>query len=73
LSSPFDDALEHRELARAAEVYASTRGGPGSPEYRAAWLQFRRKVKTIEDLRSARARAAVRARTRRAAGLELEP
>lgn len=60
MGSPFDRALEQREFERAAVAYASARGAPGTPEYRAAWLYFRRRVQTGENLRRARAKAVAR-------------
>jgi hypothetical protein len=58
LSSAFDHALELQELQEAAEAYASRHGEPGSEAYREAWMRFRRRVRTVEDLRRMRARAA---------------
>jgi hypothetical protein len=60
MGSPFDEALERLELARAANAYASARGTPDDREYWAAWLRFRHNVKTTEDLTRVRARAAQR-------------
>jgi hypothetical protein len=64
LSNPFDDALVRRELLLAADEYASRQGERGSPAYRAAWLRFRQRIKTEEDVR--RWRAAVARRNQRA-------
>jgi len=46
----FDQALENQALGEAAEDYALHHGNPGSPEYRAAWLRFRQRVRTVDDL-----------------------
>lgn len=51
MSGPFDRSLETRELLAAAEEHALRRGEPGTAAYRAAWLEFRQRVRTIEDLR----------------------
>ena len=60
--TPFDRALELRALREAAEVYAGQRGKPGSASYRSAWLTFRRRIRSMEDLRRWRASAARRGR-----------
>ena len=60
MPTPFDKSLEARALREAAETYALGRGDSGSPEYRAAWLRFRQRIKTIEHLQSWRASAARR-------------
>jgi GAF domain-containing protein len=49
-SSPFDRSLETRALIAAAEEYALRRGPRQTPAYRAAWLEFRHRIRTIEDL-----------------------
>jgi hypothetical protein len=59
--TPFDDALEQRDLREAADAYASQYGESGSGAYREAWLRFRRRIRTLEDLRQMR--AATRRRT----------
>lgn len=51
----FDNALELNELAREAKAYASRHGEPGSADYRAAWLRFRQKVQSVDDLQRLRA------------------
>ena len=51
MSSSFDRSLETRELIAAAEEYALRRGPRQTPAYRAAWLEFRHRIRTIEDLR----------------------
>jgi hypothetical protein len=56
--TPFDRALELLELRRAADVYASRHGEPGSAAYRAAWLRFRQRILCIEDLQRMRASSA---------------
>jgi hypothetical protein len=63
-STVFDRALELLELRRAAEAYASRHGDIGSVGYRAAWLRFRQRVQSIDDLQWMRAKAA-RAKPRR--------
>ena len=57
-STVFDRALELQELRRAAEAYASRHGDVGSVRYRAAWLRFRQRVQSIDDLQRMRAKAA---------------
>jgi hypothetical protein len=59
--TPFDRALELRALREAAEAYAGQRGKPGSATYRRAWLTFRRRIRSMEDLRQWRAAAVRRA------------
>jgi hypothetical protein len=54
MTSPFDRSLEIRALSAAAEEYALRHGKRGTARYRAAWFEFRQRVKTIEDLRRAR-------------------
>jgi len=54
LSTPFDIALEQRELQEAVDTYASRYGEPGSPAYREAWARFRQQIRTDGDLRQAR-------------------
>lgn len=56
--SAFDRSLELRELRRAAEAYAARRGEPGSASYRDAWLRFRRRIPSIEDLQRIRTASA---------------
>lgn len=46
----FDQALENQALLEAAENYARQLGRRGSPEYRAAWLLFRGRIRTVGDL-----------------------
>lgn len=50
MGTAFDQALENHALLEAAEHYALQRGGPRSPEYRAAWIRFRSQIRTIDDL-----------------------
>lgn len=64
VGTPFDRALELRELRRAAEAYASRHGEVGSAGYRAAWLKFRQRIQSIHELQRLRAKAA-RAKPRR--------
>jgi len=45
-----DQALEYQALREAAEDYTRTPGNPGSPEYRAAWVRFRYRIRTLDDL-----------------------
>jgi uncharacterized protein with gpF-like domain len=65
---PFDRALELHDLDEAADEFASRHGEHGSADYREAWLRFRARVHTAEDLRrlrlAARERAAKTARDR---------
>jgi hypothetical protein len=56
----FDHALELHDLRVAAEMYAASHGEPGSAGYRAAWLRFRRRIHSIEDLQRLRAASAPR-------------
>lgn len=58
--TPLDRALELRALREAAEAYAAQRGEPGSASYRRAWLTFRQRIQSTEDLRRLRAAAATR-------------
>lgn len=51
MTTPFDRALETRELTAAADAYALRHGQPGSLAYRAAWMRFRHRINTIDDLR----------------------
>lgn len=63
MQTPFDTALQYSDLIDAAEEYALTHGDPGTPEYRVAWLRFRRRIRTGDDLhrwRAARARRSSR-------------
>jgi hypothetical protein len=62
----FDQALEQRALREAAEAYATRHGEPGSPAYRAAWLRFRQRIRTLDDLRAAREARRRRAKLDRA-------
>jgi hypothetical protein len=55
--SAFDQALSFRMLREAADDYASRHGRHGSAEYRAAWLRFRQRVKSLDDLQRIRAKA----------------
>jgi hypothetical protein len=57
LSNPFDRSLEARGLNEAAHAYARRQSEPGTPEYRAAWLRFRERIKTFGDLQRWRAQA----------------
>jgi GAF domain-containing protein len=50
MGSPFDRSLEEHALGVAAEAYARRFGDLRSEGYRTAWLEFRRRVRTIEDL-----------------------
>jgi hypothetical protein len=50
MRTAFDQALEERALREAAEDYALKRGKPGSPDYDAARLRFRRRIRTLGDL-----------------------
>lgn len=59
----FDRALELLALGQAAEAYASRRGDPGSAGYRRAWLSFRRRFHSLQELREWRASAASRTQT----------
>lgn len=63
--TPFDRALELRALREAAELYAGQRGKPGSASYRSAWLTFRRRIRSMEDLRRWRTSTARRGRPAR--------
>jgi hypothetical protein len=58
MGTPFDRALELVELRRAAEAYASRHGQVGSAGYRTAWLKFRRRIQSIDELQRWRAKAA---------------
>jgi hypothetical protein len=60
---PFDRSLELHDLDEAADEYALRHGEPGSATYMGAWVRFRQRIKTAEDLRDMRATA-----RRRAAG-----
>lgn len=66
MANAFDQALELTDVLVAAERYALRRGEPGSAAYFVAWLRFRRRVRTGEDLRRLRAAAEARQRARRA-------
>jgi GAF domain-containing protein len=57
MTSPFDRSLEAHELGVAARGYAQRHGKPGTVEYREAWLEFRARVRTTEDLRRLREEA----------------
>lgn len=50
MPSPFDIALVNHAVYGAAIDYARQVAPPGTPEYQAAWLEFRRSVRTPEDL-----------------------
>ena len=54
-SGAFDLALGNKFLYSARERYALEHGDFGTREYRSAWLAFSRKVRTLDDLRAARA------------------
>lgn len=56
----FDRALELHDLDEAAIAYALRHGEPESASYQAAWLKFRRGIRTADDLRRARQAAARR-------------
>ena len=66
LKTAFDIALEQDELLRATEDYALRHGAVYSTEYRKAWLRFRQRIRTPEDL--AALRLAQHRRARRASG-----
>jgi predicted RNA polymerase sigma factor len=55
MRTAFDQALEERALREAAEDYALKRGKSGSPDYDAAWLRFRHRIRTLDDLERWRA------------------
>jgi hypothetical protein len=60
LSTPFDDSREARESNEAAHAYVrAAERTPETPEYRAAWLRFRERIKTTADLDRWRAQASV--------------
>ena len=63
-SIAFDLALANELLYSARELYALEHGDFGTREYRSAWLAFSRKIRTVDDLSAARAKAA-RRRSRR--------
>lgn len=50
MGTAFDQALVNHALGEAADHYARQRGSPGSPEYRAAWIRFRSRIRTLDDL-----------------------
>lgn len=56
-STAFDLALANEALYVARERYALQRGAYGTPGYRSAWVLFNQKVRTLEDLKAARARS----------------
>ena len=58
---PGDEAMSY--LRQAAEAYASRHGEAGSATYRAAWLRFSQRIRSIDDLRRIRASAARRKAT----------
>jgi len=60
VASAFDMSLRERELRLAAEEYALRYGERGSPEFRSAWLRFRQKIRTSDDLRRWRKASAIR-------------
>lgn len=62
--TPFDTALQVRELREAAEEYALSHGAPGTPEYRMARIRFGQRIRTNDDLRHWRAARAKRSRHR---------
>jgi GAF domain-containing protein len=66
MGSPFDRSLEQHVLRVAAEEYAGRFGDARSPEYRTAWLEFHRGIRTIEELHrwQSKQRAARREATR---------
>ena len=61
MTTPFDAALESRELSAARATYALDHGAPRTDAYLAAWLRFSRHIRTIDDLGAAR-RASARHR-----------
>jgi GAF domain-containing protein len=50
MTTAFDRSLEIREVMTAAEEHARLHGEPGSWAYRTAWLQFLRRIRTVDDL-----------------------
>ena len=50
MTSPFDRALANREMTAAARAYALRHGHPGTAEYRAAWLRFRRRIRIADEV-----------------------
>lgn len=65
MQTPFDTALQFRDLSQAAEEYALSHGDPGTSEFRVAWTGFRRRIRTDDDLRRWRAARAGRTNERR--------
>lgn len=59
MSTGFDRALAQRDLRQAARAYALEYGGRHTGSYRTAWLEFRRLIRTTEDLRRWRAAVAL--------------
>ena len=66
MSSAFDRSLEQQVLGVAAEEYAGQFGDPRTEGYRTAWLEFRHRIRTIEELHrwQSKQRAARRDATR---------
>ncbi len=64
MSTPFDDALMQHSLRAAADAYARRHGTPGTTAYRTAWLEFRRRIRTSEDLQRWEAALAAKRRAR---------
>jgi hypothetical protein len=64
LSGPFDRALAQQALRVAADTYAVRFGTPRSAAYRAAWLKFRQRIRTLEDLHRWEAAIATKAAER---------
>jgi GAF domain len=54
VNSPFDRALETGELHSAAQEFALQHGEPGTLEYRSAWIRFRQRVRTRDELTTRR-------------------
>jgi hypothetical protein len=61
MSTAFDTALEQRDLYEEAVAYALRHGAPGTAAYRDAWVKFRRRIRTVEDLRRWRRNATAKA------------
>lgn len=59
MTNPFDRALEEHALWAAAHEVALGDGHPGSSAYRAAWVEFRREICSLDDLRRVRRRVAL--------------
>jgi hypothetical protein len=65
----FDQALRNQALLEAAENYALERANHDSPEYRAAWLRFRRQIRTLDDLERWQTYQRLSGRRRQTAGV----